>query len=59
MEDELNPGDKVMLKSGGPVMTFDEYEQVLDGKMATCSWFADGEKIQERFFTESIKRVEE
>lgn len=35
----LKPGDTVMLKSGGPIMTI---EQVLDKDRAACQWFDNG-----------------
>ncbi|WP_184100962.1 DUF2158 domain-containing protein [Sphingopyxis panaciterrulae] len=46
MADELEPGDTVQLKSGGPLMTVDivhSYGEI------SCVWFA-GEKQQSHVF---------
>jgi uncharacterized protein YodC (DUF2158 family) len=58
MATELNVGDRVRLKSGGPVMTISEGNYG-DGSSVLCQWFA-GTKLETGIFPlatlESAKR---
>lgn len=49
MADEINKGDIVQLKSGGPEMTVNEIRDTVDGKAAECIW-QDGTKTQREVF---------
>lgn len=50
----LQAGDVVRLKSGGPAMTI----KYIDGKEAYCQWFLDGKALQEGFPLASLKQDE-
>jgi len=45
-------GDMVLLKSGGPVMTI---EQFVDGQVL-CSWFVGGERSIGKFAAAALER---
>lgn len=51
----FNPGDVVVLKSGGPKMTY-EYENA--NYEATCSYFINNERKRESFVYEALKLVD-
>jgi len=53
MADEIQNGDTVMLKSGGPVMTVIR----VSGSDITCSWFIKGEEKREAFRKQSLEKV--
>ena len=44
--ESFQPGDRVMLKSGGPVMTVTE---LIDGKV-WCQWFDNKQELKENAF---------
>ena len=49
----FKPGDKVQLKSGGPVMTVAAVPDIpLDGAKINCQWFS-GSKLQDGWFNPS------
>jgi uncharacterized protein YodC (DUF2158 family) len=55
--EDIQPGDLVQLKSGGPTMTFEGYE-AFNGNMV-CSYF-DGKKlVREQFAKPSLRKVED
>jgi len=41
MADQLKPGDTVMLRSGGPVMTIETIDTYNGVPKARCVWFDD------------------
>lgn len=47
-------GDRVLLNSGGPVMTVTKYEPV-DSEEVICQWFANG-KLEEKAFNQNVLR---
>jgi len=53
---EFNPGDKVMLKSGGPPMTIRDYSKQSDDY--GCEWFLNGKREMGRFKATSIEKLE-
>lgn len=53
MRDALKAGDRVKLKSGGPVMTV----AVTEGPCVRCVWFhADGMPREQRFLVAVLRR---
>ncbi len=42
----FNAGDRVMLTSGGAVMTI----ETIDGPVAHCTWFVDGKRLERATF---------
>jgi uncharacterized protein YodC (DUF2158 family) len=48
----FNPGDQVILKSGGPVMTV----ETVDGGIVTCIWF-DGKSPSQRVVSHKFPNV--
>lgn len=50
--EEIESGDVVVLKSGGPPMTADS----VTGKTATCMWFVDGDVRKGNFFVTSVRK---
>ncbi|WP_460910925.1 YodC family protein [Spirosoma areae] len=44
---DLQPGDTVQLKSGGPVMTVIQYVNEIDNFL--CQWFVGGKLEKEQF----------
>ncbi|MDF4005307.1 DUF2158 domain-containing protein [Luteibacter sp. PPL552] len=48
MAEQFKPGDRVQLKSGGPIMTVNE---IYDNGRVGCEWFDSKEQHQERTFT--------
>jgi uncharacterized protein YodC (DUF2158 family) len=48
-------GDKVQLKSGGPVMTV----RVAPGRIAYCIWYVGGRRCQGTFEQEVLVRIED
>jgi uncharacterized protein YodC (DUF2158 family) len=49
---KFKTGDRVVLKSGGPVMTVLKYEP-LDGDEVICQWF-QGSKLEEKAFHQDV-----
>ena len=49
---EFNPGDQVMLKSGGPVMTVES----VAGGTVTCMWF-EGKSPSQRVVSYSFPEI--
>jgi uncharacterized protein YodC (DUF2158 family) len=52
---EFKPGDLVVLKSGGPVMTVDSIDQLMGGFGIACVWFAGAKRETAYFKKESIE----
>jgi uncharacterized protein YodC (DUF2158 family) len=52
-QDEIQAGDTVELKSGGPVMTVRARSQ----NLVYCAWTADGRLYQGTFEIGSLRRV--
>lgn len=49
-------GDRVALKSGGPIMTVEDKDE----DSCTCIWFNDKDEIQTRTFMDAtLKNVED
>lgn len=57
MPDEINTGDTVQLKSGGPVMTADWVSNEHGVMTAYCTWFDGKEKKGARFPVTSLKQA--
>jgi uncharacterized protein YodC (DUF2158 family) len=60
MTDKFQPGDKVALKTGGPVMTIKGHAVTHKSNGSTtirekyeCTWY-DGKKVQQAVFIEDI-----
>jgi len=54
--DEFKKGDVVMLKSGGPEMTFAEEITESGKKLARCVWFDKNKKCEEIFEIELLEK---
>jgi uncharacterized protein YodC (DUF2158 family) len=52
---EFKPGDLVVLKSGGPVMTVDSVDHLAGGSGIKCVWFAGAKRETAYFRAESIE----
>jgi uncharacterized protein YodC (DUF2158 family) len=52
----FNPGDKVTLKSGGPLMTIAHWSEM--HQQWLCQWF-DGPKLQSQYFGSVVLEAEE
>ena len=52
-EKKFKPGHIVQLKSGGPDMTVVRYEPE-DSLQVTCTWFKEGQNVDERSFHEDL-----
>ena len=61
MGEQLNAGDTVRLKSGGPLMTIEEIAEYFGrtGIHAKCVWFKEKTKSEELFKLSSLKKDEE
>jgi uncharacterized protein YodC (DUF2158 family) len=58
MADQLNPGDVVQLKSGGPEMTVAQVGNNASGKPTVwCIWFEDKKKMSDAFPPASLAKV--
>lgn len=55
-ESKFQPGDIVVLKSGGPEMVVDFLEQVHERLFVICAWFKDRQRFCERFSPESLAK---
>jgi len=62
---DFKEGDVVILKSGSPDMTIEEYPIVISGimsddeydyKRARCSWFLNGERKKDTFNVLSLEK---
>ena len=51
----MNPGDVVVLKSGGPLMTVDVVGDHYGTPTIWCSWFDGKKKVEGNFPTTSLK----
>jgi uncharacterized protein YodC (DUF2158 family) len=60
MAEEINVGDVVVLKSGGPNMTVDQIGKVSyeDFASAWCTWFEGKKKNNDTFPLTSLKKAE-
>lgn len=57
MENEIKPGDTVVLKSGGPEMTVDCYYDQ-DKEFVYCSWFDKSDTFfKKRFSIVSLEKM--
>lgn len=54
----FNPGDVVVLKSGGPKMTVEEVGEYLLGIGAKCIWFDGKTRKEEVFALQTIARYD-
>ena len=52
---QLQPGDTVTLRSGGPRMTI----ATIDAKGAFCEWFTDDQQLQSRSFALTSLKLDE
>jgi uncharacterized protein YodC (DUF2158 family) len=53
MSEQFKPGDMVKLKSGGPLMTVEHYDDMRGG--VVCSWFNEkNERKQEAFAPDAL-----
>lgn len=53
MDKNLNPGDVVELKSGGPLMTI----RYIEKEVAFCDWFTGAEARNSRFSLVQLKKT--
>jgi uncharacterized protein YodC (DUF2158 family) len=56
---EIQAGDVVRLKSGGPRMTVKKVERAQGEDYALCQWFLDGEMKRSAFSPASLQIAEE
>lgn len=54
---DLQNGDEVRLKSGGPTMVIDDIGEYLFKKKALCSWFVTGKRMTDTFELHSLEKV--
>ncbi len=52
----FNPGDVVILKSGGPRMTVERSGNVGGHEVVWCVWFEKTEQKRQYFATEALQR---
>lgn len=53
----LKPGDRVTLKSGGPVMTIEDvFTDTFNEVKVSCSWFAGNQAKERMFAPEAIEK---
>ena len=59
-EQNLAPGDVVMLKSGGPPMTIEDIDkfQYSEHDKALCSWFEGKQRKSDVFELSSLEKVD-
>lgn len=55
IEQKFKIGDRVVLNSGGPVMTVVKYEPS-DGEDVICQWFYSN-KLEEKAFNQNVLRT--
>ena len=56
MAEQFRAGDVVQLKSGGPAMTVDGYD---DAGLVVCSWFGGrAKRRQDRFAEATLQRTD-
>lgn len=53
----MKPGDKVKLKSGGPVMTIDRIYNSDNGPRAACDWFEGTKPMHGNYALSSLEIV--
>lgn len=53
MTAKFEDGTRVQLKSGGPIMTVDSYDE--NTKKYLCEWFKDGKLYKESFRETSLE----
>jgi uncharacterized protein YodC (DUF2158 family) len=52
---QINAGDIVSLKTGGPLMTVSERQESDDGAVILrCEWFFGGELCKDSFFPDEL-----
>lgn len=56
MSDEINPGDVVQLKSGGPIMTVSSVGDYLGQPSVWCEWFDGKKPYKETFSAVSVRK---
>jgi uncharacterized protein YodC (DUF2158 family) len=52
-ERKFKDGDRVRLRSGGPVMTVEQFAEYTDGWKYECVWFEGGTKPMQGFYRET------
>jgi uncharacterized protein YodC (DUF2158 family) len=55
MADQLQVGDIVKLKSGGPDMTVESFDDSIVGMYVNCVWFDGSEVKRNRFPTAAVE----
>jgi uncharacterized protein YodC (DUF2158 family) len=53
MADQFKPGDTVRLKSGGPLMTVEEYGDYSGKRKCRCKWFGEKNKLEHGTFADA------
>jgi len=53
---KIGKGDVVCLRSGGPLMTVNDFWPAGLGGQARCVWFADGKKNEAAFSSAALRR---
>lgn len=56
---QFNPGDIVVLRSGGPLMTITYLNAGYSERDVACSWFVDGDRKTDVFPPASLKHAED
>lgn len=59
MEENFKPGDIVVLKSGGPLMTVTYTNTGYRDQDLICTWFVDGDRKSDTFPPSSVKHAED
>lgn len=54
-KEQFSDGDVVRLKSGGPTMTVEQYDDIY--QQVVCSWFAGDKHERARFSPASLVKV--
>ena len=57
MSDEIQKGDMVVLKSGGPTMTVNTVEDLYGTQTAWCDWFDGKKPCNATFPVSSLKKA--
>ena len=56
-ETQVQPGDQVRLKSGGPALTVRQIIPNDQGTFVHCDWFDKGKAMHDVFVLESLERA--